>query len=610
MNISLRRLVTLSAFTVALFALAVAGFLSWQRTRARLENETYDQMRRIGGLGARLAAALPLNRPATPAEASAAPGLPDEAPLNALARLLNDNTGYRASFIDSQGRLLADSGPAPEKSAHLENHLKRPEVAQALAGGLGRIKRFSASEGQEYLYLAQAFSLEDGSRLVLRLGRPFRQLAAERDQLFQHYVVAALGALALAIIFSQGLGRLIFRPIGEITAAAKALSQGDLGYRIRHYPANELAELGLAFDRMAGRLASQIALTAQSRDYLQTVLATTQEGVLVTDSRGRITLANPAFRNMFGLAGSLEGLTPAEAVRTPRFIEAFQQAAQGRKVSETLIVLSAPQARTLEVSINPIIKEGSEFSGGLVAVFHDLTSRQKLYQMRRDLVANISHELRTPLTALMAAVETLKEQPPSEAGAFRKFIDIIDRQSQRLNALAQSLLQLASLEAPPGETKPGRFTLSTLIASLEERAAGCLRPAGRPLESVRLLIKRPPEEINLAGDLETLLLALTNLIDNAVRHGPPAQTVTVSFAATTENLIIEVADQGPGIPPAERERIFERFYRPERSRNRSRGGAGLGLALVKHAIRRHYGEVVFKPGSEGGSVFQITLPRR
>jgi two-component system phosphate regulon sensor histidine kinase PhoR len=239
---------------------------------------------------------------------------------------------------------------------------------------------------------------------------------------------------------------------------------------------------------------------------------------------------------------------------------------------------------------------------GVVVVMHDITDLRRADQIRRDFVANVSHELRTPLTAIRGYVEALGEEDvaPDEK---RRFIHIISRHAERMERLVKDLLRLARLEAGQEPLEIGPCDTSALAHAV---VADLARAIEERRQQVEIVIG--PDTETVRGDHAKLHDALRNLVANAVTYSPEGTTVRIESARIDGRIAVSVADQGPGIPEEDLSRVFERFYRVDKSRARDPGGTGLGLAIVKHLVGLHGGEVHAENRAEGGARFTVMLP--
>jgi two-component system phosphate regulon sensor histidine kinase PhoR len=261
-----------------------------------------------------------------------------------------------------------------------------------------------------------------------------------------------------------------------------------------------------------------------------------------------------------------------------------------------------PRDRVLRLHASPLVDPAGAPSGA-VLVFHDITELRQLEQVRRDFVANASHELKTPLAAIRGLVETILDDEAMEAGTQRRFLGSIQAQTARLGGLVEEMLALSRLEAeganfprvPVDLRAPVREALQALLPLGRERRLEVVDQAGEV-------------PVVVMGSEEPLRRVAGNLIDNAFKYTPPGGTVRVRVRAEGDRGLLEVEDTGPGIALAERERIFERFYRLDKGRGRERGGTGLGLAIVKHVVAGLHGQIAVGDAPGGGSLFRVAFP--
>ncbi len=517
--------------------------------------------------------------------------------VDAWTKDMGELGGYRVSLIAPDGRLDGDSHLPERELDGVEPHHLRPEVRAAFETGRGQSRRFSATLGREYLYAAARVEYENAPPKVLRVGLPLESLDRAREDLLASYGLVALMGLALALIVVWAGTRRLGRDFRELTETARSLAAGDLGRRPgRRLPPNELGRIGAALNRLADSLTGQSAKTEEHLRHLLTVLEAMDEGVLVLDEGGAVTQANRRLAELLRLPATPAGGPPGLSLRRPELREDFDRIRRGEKPPPRLIHDHGPPETFVEARFSPI--QG----GGAVAVFHDLTSRHRLYRMRREFVANISHELRTPLTAIMGAAETLRGRLTDESA--RPILDMLDRQARRLSELARDVLELARLEDVKAQPLAReRLSVKDLLAEIPGRAQP--GPAASP---GRFRLEIEDDALAVTGDRAALTGALANLADNALKYGAPGGEITLRARARRGMVELAVVNQGPPVAPEDRDRVFERFYRGEKSRQSGRGGTGLGLAIVKHVALAHGGRAALDCPPEGGSVFTITLP--
>ncbi len=325
------------------------------------------------------------------------------------------------------------------------------------------------------------------------------------------------------------------------------------------------------------------------------------EGLLLLDERGRVQLANRAFKKLFEATDVVLGKTVLEVLRLHELAEMVESLGPNQPWLDRELKFPGPAERWLQVSA-AIVLNGSGERQGTILVLHDLTRLKQLERTREEFVGNVSHELRTPLSLIKGYTETLLDGAKDDPEVATKFLQTIDRNARRLDLLIQDLLTISALES-------GRVALncqSLNIRSVVERCLGDLK------------IQAAARKVTLTNHLPDLMAhadetraeqILSNLLENAVKYGREGGTVIVGGQETDGGkLEIFVQDDGPGIPAAALERVFERFYRADKARSREQGGTGLGLSIVKHIVQAHGGKVWVESEVGRGTKFIFTLP--
>ena len=361
----------------------------------------------------------------------------------------------------------------------------------------------------------------------------------------------------------------------------------------------EMRALGRAFNQMTDRLVMQLHENSAERQKLWTILEGMGEGVLMMDSGGNIEFMNPACRRMLHLTRPAQGQKIIELVRKLELDQAIESVFDQRKSQRLEMDLDNPR-RNMVANIYPVLKDDA--LRGAVLVLQDFTELRKLENVRRDFVANVSHELRTPLTSLRGYAETLLENKDLDAGTRNSFHATIYKNATRLSALIDDLLTLSSLES-------GSQHLQTETVDLKQAAEGVIA-------SVESLWQTKKQTCVLSSDPNVLVEAnrrgieqvLYNLLDNAIKYTPEGGSIDVSIRRNGKGIRVAVDDTGIGIPSPELPRIFERFYRVDKSRSREMGGTGLGLAIVKHIVQLHGGTIEVSSAINKGSTFAFQLP--
>jgi two-component system phosphate regulon sensor histidine kinase PhoR len=570
----------LGVFVASSIALAVALALVSANLRRAMQDEIRQSLLRQAMLAAELL--------------SDRPNLADpEGEAARIARLL----GERVTFIAADGRVIGDSEVPADRLATLENHGSRPEVVQARAAGMGSARRLSATTGIETEYAAAAVvrgSSVDVVRVALELSALEGQLAAVRQQGLIGLSVGLVAAVLLTWVISRPLGR----RLEAIAAAARSYREGDFSRPLRDRGSDEIGTLAGVLDETARELGVRLTQLARDRAHTDAILHGMVEGVVLVDGGGRLVLTNPAVRAMLRLPEGAADRHYLEVVRQPDIAAQLARALRGETQPAVEVQLDAEGRRTFSAHVVPV---AAERGGGAVLVLHDITDLRHADQVRRDFVANVSHELRTPLTAIRGYVEALNDDPASPDAP--KFLDIISRHTMRMERLVKDLLRLARLDAGQEPLDRSLCTIAALVAAAEHDVQASM--AGR---RQRLQVTIAPDAAVVEGDPAKLQDVLRNLIENASNYGPEDGVIDVATAPADHGIAITVADRGPGIPPSDMTRIFERFYRVDRSRSRDPGGTGLGLSIVRHLVELHGGRVSAANRDGGGSVLRVWLP--
>jgi two-component system, OmpR family, phosphate regulon sensor histidine kinase PhoR len=337
------------------------------------------------------------------------------------------------------------------------------------------------------------------------------------------------------------------------------------------------------------------------RARMAAILSGMVEGVLVVDGEGRLRLVNDAARRMLNLENNLLGRHYVEAVRQPGVVRQLGAAMTGEPrppIEVPLDAAGAASARIFRAQATPATANG----GGAVLVLHDISDLRRIDRVRRDFVANVSHELRTPLTAVRGYVEALMEEP-IESAQRKKFLEVIDRHTGRMERLVRDLLRLARLDGLQEAAELRPTEVATLFRSVSTDLSERI-----DRQRLHVDVAIDPGAATIDADATKMHDALRNLMENAVNYSPEGGRIELSARVAGERVLLTVADRGPGVPEADLERVFERFYRVDKSRTRDPGGTGLGLSIVRHLVELHGGRVRAENRKEGGAVFTISLP--
>ena len=525
---------------------------------------------------------------------SSAPSIEGPA-LDGEADRLGQFSASRVTLIADDGRVVGDSEQTPGQLETLENHSTRPEVVAARESGLGISQRFSTTINTDMLYVA-ARATHPVVRFV-RVALPLTEIDAQQAAI-RNLTLVALGvaipvALGIAWLLSARLGRRVH----EIAAVAQRHAGNYPADAGSDYGADELGTVARVLDTTIQELSHRVGELSRDRARSDAILTGMVEGVLVVSADGRLQLVNRAAQEMLRVDHAAIGRGYLEVIRHPDISAQLAAALRGEEVDTRELTLTRDPGRMFVARAGPVAATGG---GGAVLVLHDVTDLRRADQIRRDFVANVSHELRTPLTAIRGYLEALRDDP-ADTGTATKFLDIIWRQTARMERLVSDLLRLARLDARQEVLERAPCDVRQILQAVVTDLTPTIDAKGQ-----RIVIHVAEDACRVPADPGKLHDVLRNLVENAVNYSPDKTEIGLGASRTDNSCRITVSDSGPGLPAGDLTRVFERFYRVDKSR--SRPGTGLGLAIVKHLVELHGGTVVAANRPEGGAIFTVTLP--
>ncbi len=401
--------------------------------------------------------------------------------------------------------------------------------------------------------------------------------------------------LVISVLLSFLLAKTMIGPIERLTAGARRVAEGDFSDKIEIDAKDEIGVLTSTFNDMARQLQETILETERERNKLDTLFLRMTDGVVAFSAEGAVIHANPAAQEMLGrtigaddqyedLFGDVAALSEVLAVHPPEYLEGERQTG----------------GRILELFLAPFDQESL---GGVLVLIHDVTTQRKTEEMRREFVANVSHELRTPLTNIRSYAETLSDNagdiPPDME---RNFLSVILGESDRMTHIVQDLLTLSRFDSGKSEMNLTRFSFEEAIRDLYHAV---LLEAQRHGHTLTLEV--PDQLPAIVADRERIVQVMMNVVSNAIKYTPDGGTIRITAGQTADRVWMEVDDNGIGIPPEDRSRIFERFYRVDKARSRESGGTGLGLSIAKEIVDRHGGSISLVEKEGPGLTIRIEL---
>ena len=444
-------------------------------------------------------------------------------------------------------------------------------------------------------YMDAAIPISGGENTFIIYILDNRETVSELSgQLFQIILQALVIGLLISVLLSLLLSKAMVNPIEKLTQGAERVAAGDFGETLEVESADEIGILTGTFNDMSAVLQSTLSAVENERSKLDTLFLHMTDGVVAFDPAGHIIHCNPAVDDMLGrdvsgeqydsLFGDVFPLQHVLQLQRPNFLESELRSGD----------------RALDLYFAPF---SDRDSGGALVVLHDVTAQRRQEEQRKEFVANVSHELRTPLTNVRSYAETLRDSGgdiPEELS--NNFLDIIISESDRMTHIVQDLLTLSRLDSGRTEMCMARFDFNAAIESVTRAVELAARQHNHTLtvscETLPLV----------TGDRGRLEQVMMNILGNAIKYTPDGGDIRVTATSDSDYIYLDVADNGIGIPEADRDRIFERFYRVDKARSRESGGTGLGLSIAKEIVEKHSGKLSVVPKADPGTTVRLTLP--
>jgi two-component system, OmpR family, phosphate regulon sensor histidine kinase PhoR len=524
--------------------------------------------------------------------------------IDNLSKTLGRELNIRITLIDEHGKVLADSAENP---ANMENHASRPEIIEALEQNKGIATRYSTTLDEQMFYLAipleVSFSEENtDTRAALRLALPLIAINRVISSFFLYILAALLISSMVALVTAVIISSRITGPIEKISNASREIAKGNFYPDLDVSGKDELSGLADNINKMGQALDKKIAQVVFEKNKFETVVSSMTSGIIFVDSDLKVELINPAAEELFEVDKAKAIGSPVQnTVRYFALYENLKAVWLDGKPRMLEMNLYYPRSAVLETYILPVVDANNKASG-ILLVFYEVTHLRSLEKMRSDFVANVSHELRTPLTTVRGYTETILNEDLSEV-QIMEFLQIIERETKRLSGLLDELLDLSRIENEKDFVRKEQVALDVLINEAVERVEELAQQ-----KSFTIKYDSLESSLKVMGNYEWLCQALVNILENSIRHGNPGGNILIKMQSEDDKALVEISDNGPGIPENDLPYIFERFYRVDKARSRKSGSTGLGLSIVKHIMEAHGAEYSIGSIPNQGTTFRFTLP--
>lgn len=509
---------------------------------------------------------------------------------------LSRSSGMRITLALADGSVLVDTGSMADSPSG--NIQLRPEILQALGETRGRF------EDESFIHVAAAvrdgMAVGDETHGFVRVSSSLAELRSERSSLSIGVILSMWIGVVLALFVGLQTGKRMTDPVLETKQVAEAIRRGDYSRRVHLLPRNEIGLLGDTLNRLCVELIERIATISHDQAQLTAMLSGMIEGVLAVDDDGKVLFCNEAASELIGVR-DVRGQRIEDVAGILDVIHLVTSARDDNTTVRGEVHLTdLSRERALEVQATPFADEDFR---GVVLVLHDVTQVRRLESIRRDFVANVSHELKTPLTSVRGYVETLLDGAIKDQTNNVRFLKKIEFHVERLSHIVVDLLSLARIESQ-------QDSLELVPVDWQPIIHEGLRQREKQIQekSLKVSVDQLDGSLSVLGDSDGLEHIVGNLLDNAVKYTSEGGSICVRLSRDESFAHLEVDDTGIGIPAADIENIFQRFYRVDKARSRKLGGTGLGLAIVKHLVQAMNGEIDVCSEEGKGSCFTVKLP--
>ncbi len=521
-----------------------------------------------------------------------------------IAHLVREFGGLQDTeviVLDRNAQILGASG----SQELIGRRLIRNEITRALTGQVDDAVRLDPGTNERRYYLAFPLTDERNSPGVIYLSGSLAKVDAILNEIKIILLTGAGAALAISFLLGIVLAKTITAPIQAVTNQAELMARGDFSIKSKVEASDEIGRLSETFNYLAERLSHNIKEISSEKSKVEAVINNMSDGVIALDGKGRLIHINPAAQELLKvlrLKVPVSGQSGFSLLKELIGADSLRSYLPGMKPLVVEISRNKPPC-IVQAKLAPFKEEKGRMDGTLM-VLHDVTGERELTKRQQEFVADVSHELRTPLATIKSYVETLLYGAAEDPIVRVRFLKVVEGETERMVSLVKDLLALSQLDYSQVEWHKTEVEINDMITEAVEQ---CRQKAGLELPEIEVVI---PAELPAAYvDRGKIMQVFLNLLHNAIRYTPPDGKIKITAESHDEELWVMIKDSGVGMPPEDLERVFERFYRVEKTRSRDYGGTGLGLPIAQKFIDAHGGRIWLESSLGEGTRAWFSLPK-
>jgi len=507
----------------------------------------------------------------------------------------NEYNQYRITIIAEDGTVLGDSIADIKK---MDNHSDRAEIVEAKLLGVGNSRRDSVTLKTDMLYVAVE---DDYTNMIVRIALPLTELRRITFKLLVGGLISVAAGIVISFIISFIFAEKLSKPINKLAVASYELAGGNMKKRVELKTNTELDILADAFNTMAGRLQDSISEVKHKNAEFDAVLSGIEEGLIAVDLSNTILYMNPIAKDILLIRKKQsDSLKLSDVLYQDSIIDSVETCLSQNKTQIVEVKIGSTDIHDYRISVYPM--QYNEKLFGAILLFSDISNTLRLERLRSDFVANVSHELRTPLTSIKGYAETLKDEGTKDNDNASRFLDIIGIEADRLNILINDLMELSEIENKKEDVNISKHSFNEILSEIVDLVSINARKKNI---DININVK---DDISILANKDRIKQLLLNLVDNAIKYNKEGGKVFINASCDGKMLKIGIKDTGYGIKSDDIPRLFERFYRADKSRSKLSGGTGLGLSIVKHITELYNGSVTLVSEIGVGSEFTVIMP--